>query len=890
MKTFDKSNQSAFAALLLFLCAKLDYSRAKPLIACYVPGFGVTNSQFRKKCCDWLKAISVQERRLPYITPSLFLCPGGLRVTQLLYWLARYIMVKDLKENSVGIDTSFAEDGDSRSSDVHMARARCRVACSKLLQVFQQEDFVWQEYEKKSQLLTEEIEQMKSEYEALQKQSWNMKQNDENKSYEAERIQKVRSMWTFIMEMLTSLKNEREVVASVLDELEDPLSQCVLDGNVVFRIPKVLTHRAERNAHQYGNRSLYEDKNLNFLIVMKLLNEALRALRDENCQPELNELHAIERMVACFKKEQETLNTMRLKIEQQLCVSGSASVARNQEDWEMKWKSFLGVHPSDLISDQDLQLGLLRSSPPCSFDVAEERDENNVFCHHLASALDIYDSLHEEHFEKDDGTLETVMDKSTPSPSLSSAPLELPEASENREYLHVGTCRRDKKPVSPEPVKNEKDESSTSPASSSVSDHVIQTECPVNNKSHLEKARDDLAEEIARTVMCESPQCDEEKAMPLDDLVNVLVSDPFLTRTKIPRTPENLLTETRSSWRKAIQTEVSSDMPLAPAEVIKEAALVDATPIMMKAADSKFTFPIPAYPVPDFDPPLLEKTSHLSSTEFRLEEQMKTNNTIQSPVLETSGKQKTALELTDVVLEESTVKQTLEYVKKSMDPPAVLSENNSRTNVTLSDPLQGSIMDGALYWHESFLLSSLGHEADCLGILGETLPEGLDSIDFSETASLQCDVDEIDSACATSGSEDERDIKNSTLNLQSLLNMQSRLLEAAAASEEEVHQTNNEGESVSHGLYGNLAPERKEDEFSSSQEVFCLDEEFTKTPSPRSLEKKNSLSSLLVACEHLAEMASEVHSLPLDLTERLKDTKQLDEQLGTKDPSSEQNL
>lgn len=309
-------------------------------------------------------------------------------------------------------------------------------------------------------------------------------------------------------------------------------------------------------------------------------------------------------------------------------------------------------------------------------------------------------------------------------------------------------------------------------------------------------------------------------------------------------------------------------MPLAPAEVVTEAALVDATPIMMKAADSKFTFPITAYPVPDFDPPLLEKTSHLSSTEFRLEEQMKTNNTIQSPVLETSGKQKTALELTDV-LEKRTVKQTLEYVK-SMDPPAVLSENNSRTNVTLSDPVQGSIMDGTLYWNESFLQSSLGHEADCLGILGETLPEGLDSTDFSETASSQCDVDEIDSACTTRGSEDEWDIKNSTLNIQSLFNTQSRLLEAAAASEEEVHQTNNEGESVSHGLYGNLAPERKEDEFSSSQEFFSLDEEFTKTPSPRPLEKKNSLLSLSVACEYLAEMASEVHRLPLDLTERLK--------------------
>lgn len=62
---------------------------------------------------------------------------------------------------------------------------------------------------------------------------------------------------------------------------------------------------------KYGNGSVYEDKKLNLLMVMKLLNEALRALRDENCRSELNELHAIERMVACYKKVQETLNTMR---------------------------------------------------------------------------------------------------------------------------------------------------------------------------------------------------------------------------------------------------------------------------------------------------------------------------------------------------------------------------------------------------------------------------------------------------------------------------------------------------------------------------------------------------------------------------------------------------
>ncbi|NXF97762.1 HAUS6 protein, partial [Eubucco bourcierii] len=163
----------------------------------------------------------------------------------------------------------------------------------------------------------------------------------------------VRSMWTSLTEMLTSLKNEKEVVASVLDELEDPLKQCILDGNVVFRIPEMLIHRVESSACQYCTGSLYEDKKLNFVTVIQLLNEALRALRDENCQSELKELHAIEKMVTICKKTQETLKAKRLEIEQQYRVSASSSVTRSQEDWEVKWKSFLGLPPHK-ISCQNL--------------------------------------------------------------------------------------------------------------------------------------------------------------------------------------------------------------------------------------------------------------------------------------------------------------------------------------------------------------------------------------------------------------------------------------------------------------------------------------------------------------------------------------------------------
>ncbi|KFP34602.1 HAUS augmin-like complex subunit 6, partial [Chlamydotis macqueenii] len=136
--------------------------------------------------------------------------------------------------------------------------------------------------------------------------------------------------------------------------------------------------------------------------------------------------------------------------------------------------------------------------------------------------------------------------------------------------LHTETCKEEEKPMLSRTLKNEKDESGTSEMLENASDHVIQAESPVKEEDLLKKARDELAEEVAKTVVSESPQSDEGKRMALEDLISSLASNPFLTRKQIPRTPENLLTDIRSSWRKAIQAEGSSDTELALTEVMVE--------------------------------------------------------------------------------------------------------------------------------------------------------------------------------------------------------------------------------------------------------------------------------------------------------------------------------
>ncbi|NXL36159.1 HAUS6 protein, partial [Glaucidium brasilianum] len=180
--------------------------------------------------------------------------------------------------------------------------------------------------------------------------AYRMKQNDQSKNDKTERIQKVRSMWTLIMEMLTSLKNEKEVVDSVLGVLEGSVDQCILDGtNIVFSVPQLLAHRIESDIHQTCTGNVYEGEKLNFLTVIQILNAALRTLRDEHCQFNLHEV--VGNHIKSFSELLQRLEAKRLKLEEHDCVL-SGSISRKQEDWQVKWKSCLGLCPFNLILDQ----------------------------------------------------------------------------------------------------------------------------------------------------------------------------------------------------------------------------------------------------------------------------------------------------------------------------------------------------------------------------------------------------------------------------------------------------------------------------------------------------------------------------------------------------------
>ncbi|XP_038025978.1 HAUS augmin-like complex subunit 6 isoform X1 [Anas platyrhynchos] len=886
---FDAPNAAAFHVVAQFLFSKLDPVRAAKVFRdCLLPEQITRDTEFRKQCCSWLKDIANESKNyLPPIVTSSFLSPAGSKFIHLMYRFARYVMIKNLKKNSVGSDTSSTEAVNLIPEDMRKAKARCNVARNKLLRILQKKDVIIREYNKKSQLLIKEIKQTKSEYAYHQQQLLKMRLNGKNKNDKTERIQKVRSMWTFVMDTLTSLKKEIEIVDSVIEGRVDLYT---LTGTNV-NVPQLLADRVESEIHEVCTGNLYEGENLNFLTVIQLLNGALRILRDECCQFESKHFTDIKNTSEFQNKILLNLKAVRQKIEEQHCKSLRELISGKQKELEMKWKSHLDQCPYSLKRGQDPDLDLLEAVS-CFFHPAEEAYKDTVSFQLEIPLLDIYDSICEKNYQKDEETSGSMMDNSTLQPTrwISSVSLDLSGASESKDMLiekdfRTETYNGKEKPVTPKISEEMED------LIISVEENTVTcTRSAVQKEDLLKKATEELAEEVAKTVTSESPQSGGGKGITLEDLISSQAFNPFLTRQQIPRTPENLLTEIRSSWRKAIQTDESPDVELAPAEVMTEESPMDASTTVQNETDTTLVRSTSASPVFDFDS---------TSTEFKAQNQMRKSNISGCPVWETSGVQENEgdkeQELERTVLSRISVDKTEEPasldVENSINTPDKFSERNSRINTVPSNQLWDSLVDRILQWDAPSVLMSDSCEVTEAGILHETLPKEFDSIDPNKSTSSESDCDVLNSKDIPGSTKIKGCVEELNIDRLSLVSRYEMLKENASGNREKLHHTHAGDESVSYISDLNLRPEKERDDLCSTRDLFSLDEEFTKAPSPLSFPKgNNSLSPLLMFTQDLEEMASKIHKISSNLVRKLKGEEQLNEKLHTQESSSGQNL
>ncbi len=109
--TFSKPNPKAFEILVHFLLGQIDSERSqKAFSQCWPPILKEQQKEFRDTMFTWLTEITSPKQqkenaaiakfssmlghiKFPNITKSLLMTPGGLKICELLFALAQYVML-----------------------------------------------------------------------------------------------------------------------------------------------------------------------------------------------------------------------------------------------------------------------------------------------------------------------------------------------------------------------------------------------------------------------------------------------------------------------------------------------------------------------------------------------------------------------------------------------------------------------------------------------------------------------------------------------------------------------------------------------------------------------------------------------------------------------------
>ncbi|XP_015283265.1 PREDICTED: HAUS augmin-like complex subunit 6 [Gekko japonicus] len=744
---FDKPNKDAFHIVSFFLFSKLDQSRCNEVFRfCFPPTDKKTDSEFRKQCCDWLRKISDEYgNSFPSVHASLFLSPGGPKFIHLMYHFARCVLLHHIKTDSASAGTYFPESLNSRPPDIDMAVARYCVAYNRFLWNLQKEDVIIQELQKKALVLSKQVRDLRYENSELDKQLQKAEKNtDQSQNNITEKVKKVRSMWALIIETLKLLQKERQVVDSVVNGHE---GQYILDGtSTTVNVPRLLLEKVEKEMHRLQVGNIYEAGRLNILTIFELLNKALEMLMLERQHIDKNSLKLdFQYFEGKAKFQNETLlglRSLRHKLRHEDHVSINQSIAEKQREWDLKWENCLGESPFLFIKEPNPALDLLPAMPPLSFTPAtEEAYKSSIFCQYPASIPDLTKKcIQTNEFKKDSeplrsevGVSSVITDRNVTSSHCATEPengMQIP--------FEKGSSMETPKRTEYSSSQILKYKGRSKPAETSRKRHAGMFKKPssVTSEDPLKKAQEQLAEIVADAVVSDSPQNTEGKGKELDDLIGTLAFNPFLTRKQIPLTPENLITEIRSSWKKAIQAEESPSIELHHTASSEHMPQVE-TPLFRNRIDSSMACFMSACISDTGGSPFEE----LQST-FRLPEAATSHNELQSQQADVAPPDDQIYCKQGLVcaVPNKCKTENPELAVKSSNDPDCGPGGDFAEEIELSYPCQDSSMSTTLLWNASQIsgLNLDSQEVIHLGILQETLPEeGGGSISLNSSNSLE---------------------------------------------------------------------------------------------------------------------------------------------------------
>ncbi|CAJ1086359.1 HAUS augmin-like complex subunit 6 [Xyrichtys novacula] len=553
---FDKPNKDAFYIVTHFLLLKLNPTRFNEAYRhCWPVLNHKADAEFRKVTCAWLREIMDETANAgSKVVASLFLSPGGPKFVSLMLHLANHVMLQEMKTFTT--DSSWVPEAAAvPASSLDMAMKRLNSIHSRFLKAAVDQDRFLHEYEKRAQALVKSKRDAREEgakYDELLKRFSSDPPQEGASS--AEKTKKVRFLWSTIDEMLSTTRDEQQAVESVLKGEGD---QYILDGtNRVLKIPKTLLERVEQLPQQLSSGNVYESGQLNLLSVLELTNHSLQLLREErrrvsqDPEPHFSPEHLQEKCQQMARVLQD-LHLIRQKISKEGIPEVRSTIKELEVEWDRKWIGTLKDTPLVSFLNEDPALGFLSPMAPLSFEPAANTSyRSSVFSQFPASLL-----------EENAAESKPQKDLQPSSPALMSSCL---QATDRVESPVVTTVPSPKVNTSldwlfdtpPAPPEMAPPTPAPPPPQASVrkTAHAHPKVAPPRSKSQiLNMECDNLADQFADAVTTTSPSDSSLKGFDLEGLLNTLHGDPFSTRKQLPRTPESLIMDVKSSWRKALE-------------------------------------------------------------------------------------------------------------------------------------------------------------------------------------------------------------------------------------------------------------------------------------------------------------------------------------------------
>ncbi|XP_067111192.1 HAUS augmin-like complex subunit 6 [Osmerus mordax] len=560
---FDRPNKDAFCIVTHFLLEKLNPSRFHDSYRhCWPIMDHKADAEFRKITCAWLRDITDENGSAgPKVVASLFLSPGGPKFINLMLWLANHVMLQDMKTLSTD-GTWVPEAAWSPASCPETAEKRLCLVRSRFLRAALHQDQLLQEYQRQAQSQVKSLRDRRAEdakYEDLLK--LHNQDTEQDSTALAQKIQKVRSLWSRVEAVLSALQQERRVVESVLRGEE---GQYVLDGrDLDLHIPPALLRRVEHLQLQGGEGGVYEGGQMNLLRTLELLTHALRLLGEEwalasrHGPASLLHPRGFQEKSQEMARSLESLRLMRKKISREEVPEVKSVIRMLEEDWERRWAQTLKQHPLTSFLNDDPALNFLSPMAPLCFDASSEASSRcSIFSQYPAKLLEFSE---EGPTEKDSDPLRdvavvTAADSRSgpPAGGRTAAPLSPRECSPPRTTTLLTPAELPLAGLVTVPAPAP----APAPAPQKVS--VSKRSLPHPQLSAVKKAAqildwecDNLADQFSEAVTT-SP-VGGGVGVELGSLLSTLAADPFSSRKQLPRTPDSLIRDVKSCWRKAVE-------------------------------------------------------------------------------------------------------------------------------------------------------------------------------------------------------------------------------------------------------------------------------------------------------------------------------------------------